>query len=76
MWNKPSELTSYAGYGYEIALQSSVGASAKQALERWKGSPGHHACIINKGIWKQPWQAIGICIFEGYALVWFGHAKE
>ncbi len=76
VWNKPSELTSYAGYGYEIAFWSSGGASAKQALEWWKGSPGHHTCIINKGIWKQPWKAIGICIFEDYALVWFGHEKE
>ncbi len=76
MWSKPSELTAYSGNGYEIAAWSSEDISAEEALEIWKASPGHHACIINKGQWSEPWLAIGIGIYEGFALVWFGNEKE
>jgi uncharacterized protein YkwD len=76
MWVKPSELTSYRGRGYEIAAWSSEEISANTALDLWKSSPGHHACIINSGIWKTPWKAIGIGIYNGYALVWFGHEAD
>ena len=74
MWNKPSELTSYKGNGYEIA-HGVYGASvtAESALNGWKGSPGHNAVIINEGIWADNnWNAIGIGISNGYAVVWFG----
>jgi uncharacterized protein YkwD len=76
VWSKPSELTTYTGYGYEIAAWSSNGISPEQALEMWKSSSGHHACMMNIGMWKQPWNAIGIGIYKGYALVWFGHEEE
>jgi uncharacterized protein YkwD len=76
VWSKPSELTSYTGYGYEIAAWSSEDISAEQALEMWKSSPGHHACMMNRGMWNRPWLAIGIGIYEGYALVWFGNEEE
>ena len=36
MWNKPRELTSYIGDGYEIAYWSSEGATAAAALNGWK----------------------------------------
>jgi hypothetical protein len=74
MWNKPRELTSYQGNGYEIA-HGAYGASvtAESALNGWKGSPGHNAVIINQGIWANSnWNAIGIGISNGYAVVWFG----
>lgn len=76
MWNKPSELTTYRSNGYEISAWSSEDITASEALEMWKGSPGHHACIINSGIWKESWQAIGIGIYQGYALVWFGNEPD
>ncbi len=74
MWNKPSELTTYKGNGYEIA-HGSYGASvtAEDALKGWKGSSGHNDVIINKGIWSSPWNAIGIGLLNGFAVVWFGN---
>lgn len=72
MWNKPRELTSYIGDGYEIAYWSSEGATAA-ALNGWKKSRGHNAVIINQDIWKNvQWKAIGIAIRGEYAVVWFG----
>ncbi len=76
MWSKPGELTTYTGYGYEIAAWSSEAITAEEALDLWKSSPGHHSLIINSGPWLKKWQAIGIGICNGYALVWFGNEKE
>ena len=81
MWDKPSELTSYKGYGYEI----SHGApgypnhviTAESALNGWKRSSGHNAVIINQGIWRGAnWQAIGVGIYKNYAVVWFGKERD
>ena len=74
MWNKPKELTSYLGSGYEIAHGSSnARITAEDALNGWKNSSGHNAVIINQGIWTNKiWKAIGIGITDGYAVVWFG----
>jgi uncharacterized coiled-coil protein SlyX len=74
MWNKPKELTSYLGSGYEIAFGSSnAKITAEDALNGWKNSSGHNAVIINQGVWTNKiWKAIGIGITDGYAAVWFG----
>ena len=73
MWDKPRELTTYTGNGYEIAFWTSGTANAKEALDSWKISPGHNEVIISSGMWKRsPWQAIGIGICGGYSVVWFG----
>jgi len=77
MWDKPRELTTYTGDGYEIAYWNGGGAGATDALAGWKKSKGHNTVIINKGIWKEvQWQAIGIAIFGEYAVVWFGKEQD
>ena len=73
IWNKPSELTSYKSNGYEISHWSSNSTNAEMALDSWKSSSGHNAVIINQGIWKNPWNAIGIGLYKNYAVVWFGN---
>ena len=82
MWDKPRELTSdwgaeqYQGNGYEIA-ESGAG-SPEQALELWKGSPGHHNVILNADIWTDlsPWPAMGCAFAGGYGVVWFGDQAD
>jgi hypothetical protein len=81
MWSKPAELTSYKGYGYEIACGSNGCCSsfimtAEYALSSWKSSSGHNAVIINKGMWNRDWKAVGIGIYKGFAAVWFGHESD
>ncbi len=77
MWNKPRELTSYKGDGYEIAAWSSNNITAKYALEIWKSSSGHHNVIINASTWSNhTWKAIGGAIYKGYAVVWFGKEED
>ncbi|MEZ4775381.1 MAG: CAP domain-containing protein [Bacteroidia bacterium] len=78
MWSKPRELTAYQGDGFEIACGSNDCCSdfemtADYALQSWKKSSGHNAVIINQGIWNDQWNAIGIGLYKGFAVVWFGN---
>ncbi len=75
MWIKPREITrdAYSGNGYEI---SSFGATtAAEALDLWKGSPGHNAVIVEMNGWSG-WNAMGVGFYENFAVVWFGHEVD
>lgn len=77
MWDKPRELTSYPGNGYEIAVFKSGSITAVEALELWKKSEAHHDMIMNTGIWNDmKWNAIGGAIYKGYAIVWCGEEAD
>lgn len=75
MWRKPQEITSYPGNGYEIAAAGAT--TAKDALSQWQSSPGHNAVLTNRGAWSSvEWEAMGVGIFEKYAVVWFGERPD
>lgn len=81
MWDKPMEITTYKGRGYEIVFHywpvtENVNL-ALNAINGWKGSPGHNNTILNRGVFSQAqWNAIGIGIVEGYVTVWFGELED
>jgi len=75
MWDKPSELTDYAGTGYEIAYQGPI--DAERILETWQRSAGHNAVLANQGQWSNfAWRAMGVGAYDGYAVVWFGTEND
>ena len=77
MWSKPSELTNYKGYGYEIAYESSDTPTPSEALVLWKKSPGHNSVITEIGVFKNmKWKAIGIAVEGNYILIWFGAEED
>lgn len=82
MWDKPRELSSYKGDGYEIAFYSNFDYTndeefAADALEGWQSSRGHNEIIINNGKWKTAdWKAMGVGIYKGYTVVWFGELTD
>ena len=81
MWDKPRELTSYPGNGYEIAHgyvpPTSGICTPEGALEGWKHSPLHNAVIINANGWaSSQWNAIGVGMYKGSACVWFGVEQD
>lgn len=82
MWDKPRELTLYAGDGFEIAFYTSDETTpdkllAEMALNGWKTSRGHNDIIINRGKWRNvDWKAMGIGICRGYAVIWFGELTD
>lgn len=77
MWDKPRELTSYTGNGYEISYWNSAGVNADNSLVGWQKSKHHNNVIINKRIWKDTeWKAMGVGIYKNYAVVWFGKVED
>jgi hypothetical protein len=81
MWNKPHEITKgiYSGYGFEIAMGAKNGYIAKPdvAIEAWKNSPSHNAVMINSESWATlNWQAMGVGLYKGYAVIWFGEQPD
>lgn len=75
MWNKPGQITDgdYPGNGYENSAWTSGTITAVDALQMWKGSPGHNQVILNLGIWAgQTWRAMGMGVSQHYAVLWFG----
>jgi uncharacterized protein YkwD len=79
MWEAPQRLgTSYRGNGYENAYGSSDGkATAEDAFSEWLDSRPHHEVIVNQGIWEDVrWNALGIGIHKGYAVLWFGKETD
>lgn len=75
MWVKPKEIAGYAGNGYEIAANAS-GITPAKALELWQKSSAHHVVMINGGIWKKPWGAMGVAISGDHAVAWFGEETD
>lgn len=77
MTSKPRELTDYPGPGYEIAFWESVDALPEVVLDLWKSSAASNDLILNRDIWKdKSWNAFGVGMLEGYAVVWFGADKD
>lgn len=78
MWEKPRELSSYPGDGFEIAYWTTDRTNLPQdALETWQTSRGHHDVILSRGQWRDyPFQAMGVGVYEGYVTVWFGGVED
>lgn len=73
MWNKPHEISSYSGVGFEIAYLHTAGARPELALKAWRESEHHRAVLLNRGKWSDNiWRAMGAGVVGDYAVVWFG----
>jgi uncharacterized protein YkwD len=75
MWNKPRQITAnaYNSEGYEIAAGGGGSITPAGALGLWQGSPGHDDVILNRNGWAGfPWGGMGVGLFQGYAVIWFG----
>ncbi|MGF1532951.1 MAG: SPOR domain-containing protein [Bernardetiaceae bacterium] len=76
MYEKPKQLTSYTGNGYEIIT---VGASSpEQAMTDWQENPSQYgAVIVNTDDWAAfDWSAVGVAIYDKYTVVWFGETSD
>lgn len=80
MWNAPQRLeTGYPGQGFENAFggPGEYEASAADAFASWQSSEGHKAVMLNQGDWSsREWNAIGVGIYGGYAVLWFGEEAD
>jgi hypothetical protein len=81
MWNKPKEVSNYPGLGYEIAYWTNEPLNsanfARKALSGWQRSVPHNVVMVNQGRWKtRHWNAMGVGVYKGYAIVWFGEEED
>jgi uncharacterized protein YkwD len=79
MWNAPQRLrTGYSGFGFENAYGASwATVGAIDSFNAWRNSPEHHAVILNQNIWRgYRWNALGVGIYKGYAVLWFGREPD
>jgi hypothetical protein len=75
MQDKPKELSLYTGQGVEIAVQDVK--SVEEALSAWASRQRDSSILENEGTWSGvEWQALGVGVFEGYAVAWFGSEPD
>jgi hypothetical protein len=73
MLDKPQELTKYPGQAYEIIYWENKSATAEKAFNQWKETPAARSLLSNYKEWeKYSWNAIGVGIYKGFAIAWFG----
>ena len=52
-------------------------ATAAASLAAWPSSPPHNNVINEQGPWGGcQWPRMGVGIYEGYAVVWFGRTID
>ncbi len=79
MWSKPSEVTGglYGANGYENTYTTEGKANPDIAFASWAGHASHDDVILERGVWAgRAWPAMGVGIYEGYAVLWFGDGAD
>ena len=79
MWQAPQRLkTQYPGRGFELSYYIGTGAAvADDVLASWQKDPYVNSLLVNQGPWAQThWNAIGLGVYQGYALVWLGAESD
>jgi hypothetical protein len=77
VWDKPKELTTYKGKGFEIVYYANDAVVIDSVISFWKSMDYFNSFLMNTGKWQGTrWNAIGIGIHENYACVWFGELPD
>lgn len=77
VWDKPREMTTYKGKGYEIVYWENSAAVIDSIIAFWKSMDYFNSFLMNTGKWQsKKWNAIGIGIHENYACAWFGELPD
>lgn len=74
---KPREITGYLGDGYELIYWGEDDATPAEAAALWKQVDASLDMILSRSKWSgYQWQAIGVGIKSGYAVLWLGDSKD
>jgi hypothetical protein len=77
VWDKPRELSKYNNKGYEIVYWENSDVVIDSIINFWKSMEYFNSFLMNTGKWQgKTWNAIGISIYENYALAWFGEVPD
>ena len=73
MWQAPQRLdTTYTTPAYEIIAANGYKIFAITALQQWQQNSAYPAIMLNQYQWTRPWQALGVGIYQRYAVLWLG----
>lgn len=77
VWDKPKEITTYPGKGYEIIYWENSPASIDSIMSFWRSEGYFNSIMLGTGKWAgKKWTAIGVGIYENYACAWFGEVRD
>lgn len=77
MHNKPSELTSYQGLGFELVYWDNTRNESQNAFKTWLETNDNRNLLLNEGKYVAfDWNAVGVRVFKGYVVVWFGTTSD
>lgn len=77
MWQAPQRLnTAYTTPGYEIIAANGYKIFAITALQQWQQNSAYQALMLNQSQWTIPWQAMGVGIYQRYAVLWLGKEPD
>jgi hypothetical protein len=77
VWDKPKELTRYNNKGYEIVYWENSTVIIDSVINFWRSIEYFNSFLMNAGKWQgRTWNAIGIGIYENYAVAWFGEVPD
>jgi hypothetical protein len=77
MLNKPKEFTLYPGVAYELVYWESREASSARAFDQWLETNVSRSMMTNIKEWeKRKWNALGVGIYKGFAIAWFGEMVD
>ncbi len=77
VWDKPKEITSYKGKGYEIVYWENNPVTIDSIIPFWRSIDYFNNFLLNSGKWEgKNWNALGIAIYENYATAWFGEVPD
>lgn len=77
MWQAPQRLgTAYNAPSYEIAAARGYKIFALTALQQWQQHSTYNAAMLNQYQWQIPWQAVGVGIYQRYAVLWLGRELD
>lgn len=77
MQEKPKELTDYPDVAYEIVYWENNDATSDNAFDQWRETSAARSLMTNFKDWEEySWNALGVCIKEGFAIAWFGQETD
>ncbi|NCD42330.1 MAG: hypothetical protein EOL88_09590 [Bacteroidia bacterium] len=77
MHNKPHELTGYAGLGFELVYWDNSAHPSENAFQLWKANHASNTLLLNRDLFSvYDWNAMGVRIFRGYVVLWFGTVQD
>jgi hypothetical protein len=77
MTDKPGEITDYKEPAYEIVYWENKSANASRAFNQWRETSAARSLMTNFKAWEShEWNAVGVSIFKGFAILWFGEAAD